>query len=127
MFDYSGEPEEPNFLEGSGEVEYVKGLRILNRADHLVKTRYSAFKNSELLSILRKHSINTIIICGFMANFCCAATAMDAHDMDYFVEVPLGAIGCPDMGEIKQEEIKRILSGTLGAGFARVVKTKDLI
>lgn len=128
LFDFEGEPEEDfNFKEGSEEVEYDNKLNIPKGVIHLVKNRYSAFKNTNLEEILKKRKIERLTICGFMTNFCCESTAREALDNDYYVNFIVDATGTPGTENYDQKEIKIVVSEILSAGFARIISTKKLI
>lgn len=128
MFDFTGEATDPGFVEGSEEVEDDPALRIGPGAVQISKQRYSCFAGTGLDTLLRSRGIDTVTVTGFMTNFCCETTARDAHDLDYFVDFPMDATGCPDLSETAtQEAIKAIVGTTLAAGFARVMTTADLL
>jgi nicotinamidase-related amidase len=121
MFDFTGDAEEPNFIEGTDDVRYVSDLRRPKNAIEIVKTRYSAFEKTDLDRVLRETGVDTIVICGFMTNYCCEGTTRDAHDRDYFVDFIMDATGCPDASdEVVQEKIKEVVAATLAGGYARV-------
>jgi nicotinamidase-related amidase len=128
MFDFSGTAEEANFLEDSEDVEYVKALKIAPSGIHLIKRRYSAFAGTELEGLIRTHKVDTLVITGYMTNFCCESTARDAHDRDYYVDFIQDAVGCPDLSStFKQEQILDAVIGTLGGGYARIHSTKEYL
>lgn len=127
MFDFAGSTEEPNFIEGTEEVELFPGLELPGNHHTITKTRYSAFQSTLLESLLKKNKVTNVTVCGFMTNFCCESTVRGAHDRDYFVDLVLDATGCPPLGKITQDLIKRVTAATLAEGFARIVRTRDLV
>nr|WP_321526326.1 isochorismatase family cysteine hydrolase [uncultured Cohaesibacter sp.] len=128
MFDFSGEAEEPNFTSGKEEVNYVDDLKLSEDAIHIVKTRYSCFAGTELECLLKTANVDTVVICGFMTNFCCESTAREAHDKDYFVDFILDATGCPDLSEdFDQDKIRQTVANTLEEGYARVINFGDYL
>ncbi|MGI0526840.1 hypothetical protein [Rhizobium giardinii] len=49
-----------------------------------------------------------------------------ARDLDFFVDFPVDATGCPELSETAtQDVIKAATAATLVAGFARVVTTAE--
>ena len=124
MFDFAGEAEEFNFKDGSVEVEYDGRLRRPANAQEILKNRYSAFVNTDLDMRLRTAAVDTVVICGFMTNFCCESTARDAHDRDYFVDFVVDATGTPGTENLNQAKIRKLVSELLAAGYARVSTTK---
>ena len=128
MFDYAGDDSgEFNFKAGTEEVEFSPELHRPPRAIEIVKNRYSAFQGTELHTILQKLHVQTVVICGFMSNFCCDATAKEAHDRDYFVDFIVDATGTPGTDALDQDQIRKIEGELLAAGFARVSSTTDYI
>ena len=124
MFDFSGEPGEIGFVTGSNEVEDDPRLMIPASALTITKQRYSAFVGTGLDRMLKGRSIDTIVVTGFMTNFCCEATARHGHDLDFFVDFPIDATGCPALSEAATPEaIKASTAATLAAGFAAVMTT----
>ena len=95
---------------------------------HIVKQRYSCFPATGLADILRKSRVDTIVVTGFMTNYCCETTAREAHDMDFFVDFIMDATGCPDLSEdVTQEKIKSVVAASLQGGFARVRTTDQFL
>jgi acyl-coenzyme A synthetase/AMP-(fatty) acid ligase/nicotinamidase-related amidase len=128
MFDYTGEPASDfNFKSRDAEVEFSTGLRLEPKAPQIVKHRYSAFQGTDLQEKLRALKVDTVVVCGFMTNFCCDSTAREAHDRDYYVDFILDATGTPGTEKLNQSELRKAVGEMLGAGYARVVMAKRYI
>jgi nicotinamidase-related amidase len=128
MFDYLGEAEEEfNFKEDSDEVAYDPRLIQVKNSLEIVKNRYSAFAGTALHEILRQREIDTVVVCGFMTNFCCDSTAREAHDRDYFVDFIIDATGTPGTDHMSQAEVRKAVGELHAAGFSRVAKTKSFL
>jgi nicotinamidase-related amidase len=128
MFDYLGTADQPGFIEGTSEVELDLSLDNVSSALHIVKNRYSCFAATGLAKILEHKDVNTIVVTGFMTNYCCETTARQAHDMDFFVDFIMDATGCPDLSEdVTQEKIKSVVAASLQGGFARVRTTDQFL
>ena len=129
LFDYegTGESEGISFIEGSEEVQYDQDLVVKKPTREIVKTRYSAFKNTSLSDTLKSLKVSRIAICGFMTNFCCESTAREAFDLDYFVDFIVDATGTPGTDNFDEKKIRTVVSELLGAGFARVFETKKYL
>lgn len=128
MFDFTGEAEEDfNFKEGTNEVAYDKRLVRPPNSVEIVKTRYSGFTGTALDAELKRASVDTVVICGFMTNFCCESTAREAHDLDYFVDFVVDATGTPGTDNLTEKNIRKIVGELLGAGFARVATLKKYL
>jgi ureidoacrylate peracid hydrolase len=128
MFDFGDVAEAVSFVEDKPESAYVPQLQLAPDALHITKHRYSCFEGTELDAILRTLGANTLVICGYMANFCCDSTARAAHDRDYFVDFVRDATGAPALSEsFRETEIIAAVTQTLAAGFARVLETADVL
>ena len=128
MFDYLGTPAEPGFIEGTPDVDFDPAMDIVSPALHIVKQRYSCFPATGLADILQKSRVDTIVVTGFMTNYCCETTARQAHDMDFFVDFVMDATGCPDLSDdVTQEKIKSVVAASLQGGFARVRTTDQFL
>jgi nicotinamidase-related amidase len=128
MFDYLGTPAEPGFVKGTPDVDFDPTLEIVSPALHIVKQRYSCFPGTGLADILQERRVDTIVVTGFMTNYCCETTARQAHDMDFFVDFIMDATGCPDLSDdVTQEKIKSVVAASLQGGFARVRTTDQFL
>jgi nicotinamidase-related amidase len=128
MFDFGGVEEAVSFVEDQAESAYVPQLQIAPGALHMTKHRYSCFEGTELDAILRTLGADTVLICGYMTNFCCDSTARAAHDRDYFVDFVADATGAPALSAAFAEtEIIAAVTTTLAAGFARIVTTAEVL
>lgn len=127
MFDYLGEAEDFNFKEGTSEVKYDSRLKLTKKRVELTKNRYSAFVGTSLESTLQKASVDTVVICGFMTNFCCESTAREAHDNDYFVDFVVDATGTPGTENFDEKALRKSVADVMEAGIARVSATKAFL
>ncbi len=128
MFDYTGAPATDfNFKDGSEEVTYDPRLVRIENAPEIVKNRYSAFAGTALHDLLQREKIDTVVVCGFMTNFCCDSTAREAHDRDYFVDLIIDATGTPGTDHMGQVEIRKAVGECHAAGFSRVSKTRAFL
>ena len=128
MFDFTGEPEDDfNFKAATPDVEYDQALQRPDGATELVKTRYSAFVNTDLHERLQQLGVDTVVIAGFMTNFCCDSTAREAHDRDYFVDFIADATGTPGTEEMDQASLRELVGALLSEGYARVHSTEEYL
>lgn len=126
MFDFAGNVEGVEFESGTEMVEFIDTLNVIPEAPVVVKHRYDAFVGTSLKSILDENNVDKVTICGFMTNFCCESTARHAHDMDYYVDFVVDAMGTPGTDELSSEEVTNATIATIQAGFAVVVNTEEL-
>ncbi len=123
MYDFAGEPEETDFVEDTFEVEYDNRLVISSNQMEIIKNRYDAFIGTDLDKILKQNKINKVVVCGFMANFCCESTARSAHDRDYFVDFIKDATGVLEF----DSDMLSSTCETLENGFAKVLTTQEFL
>lgn len=128
MFDFSGQWDGTfNFKAGTEEVEYDDHLLSPKGEIELTKSRYSSFAGTPLHEKLRELEVDTVVVCGFMTNFCCDCTARHAHDLDYYVDFVLDATGTPGTRTMDEEAVRKAVSDFISAGIARVWNTEELL
>jgi ureidoacrylate peracid hydrolase len=96
----------------------------------LAKPHFGAFQGTDLETILRSRSIDTVVVGGIATNFCCETTAREAHAREFkvlFLSDGTGTFGLTDnLGRaIQYEEVQRITLATLAFGFAEVLTVAD--
>jgi ureidoacrylate peracid hydrolase len=120
------------FVHGTQSVEIIPELCVSDDDIVIKKTRYSAFVNTELDSILRGNKIDTVLIAGMMTQFCSVTTARHAHDLDYKVIFIPDANSGPDLpdigyGTISHDDAHKLIVGMLSMGVADIQSTKDIV
>ena len=78
----------PVCVKGTWGAEFVPELRVTAGDLSIIKTRYSAFVNTELDTRLRQAKVSTVIVTGVATNVCVASTCGDAFMHDYYVVIP---------------------------------------
>jgi ureidoacrylate peracid hydrolase len=132
MDDFSGPDEEDSFIEGTPRAEFIPELHVELGDVVVTKRRYSAFRGTDLEAVLHTARSRAVVICGLMTSFCCETTARDAHGRDYEVLFAADAVEGPDLEDAEGREVPHdvVLANTvtaLGAGFAEIVSTDDVI
>jgi ureidoacrylate peracid hydrolase len=69
---------------GGWDYELVDALQPQPGDIRVHKTRYSAFFNSQLDSVLRSRGVRTIVFVGIATNVCVESTLRDAFHLEYF-------------------------------------------
>jgi ureidoacrylate peracid hydrolase len=69
---------------GGWDYDLVDALRPQPGDIRVHKTRYSAFFNSQLDSVLRSRGVRTIVFVGIATNVCVESTLRDAFHLEYF-------------------------------------------
>jgi ureidoacrylate peracid hydrolase len=67
--------------------EFYDGIAPLPSERVVIKHRYSAFINTDLNTVLKARSIQSVLVCGVATNVCVETTARDAYMYDYYVTV----------------------------------------
>ncbi|MDG6997940.1 MAG: cysteine hydrolase [Nitrososphaerota archaeon] len=106
---------------GSWGAEIVDELKPIQGEPVVVKTRYSAFVNTELPLFLTNCGIKNIIFTGATTNVCIETGARDAFVMDYNVIIASDCVSSPepDLGEASLR--------TIGKYFGRVSTSDDIV
>lgn len=78
-------------LEGDADTEYVDGLD-LDHAHEVIKTRDSAFWQTDLLTFLRQRSIDHVVLAGVSTHLCIMQTAIDAYNANLGVTLATDAM-----------------------------------
>lgn len=89
------EDGEGYLFEGTKDVEVVEGLHVAD-AIEIVKTRDSAFFDTNLFDELTRRNIETIVIAGVSTHTCIFQTAADAYAHNLRVVLAGGAIASHD-------------------------------
>ena len=124
--------EEQSFVEGTRGVEIIPELAPATGEPVVDKTRYSAFANTRLESILKTSGSDTVIITGLMTQYCSVTTARHAHDLDYRVVFVADANAGPDLpdlgfGAVPHADAMRVIATSLAAGVADVIDTATTV
>ena len=132
MGDFSAPDEADSFVEGTPRAELLPDLHAEPNDVVVLKRRYSAFLNTDLEAVLHTARTRAVVICGLMTSFCCETTARDAHGRDYEVLFVADAVEGPDLEDAEGREVPHdaVLANTvtaLGAGFAEIVGTDDVV
>jgi biuret amidohydrolase len=122
----------PSFVAGTPGVEIIPQLTPRDDEPVVDKTRYSAFVNTRLESILKTWGVDTVLITGLMTQFCSVTTARHAHDLDYRVIFLADANAGPDLpdlgfGAVPHADALRAIATSLAAGIADVTDTRTLL
>jgi nicotinamidase-related amidase len=121
-----------SFVAGTRGVELADGIEPEAGEPIVDKTRYSAFVNTRLQSILKTSGVDTLIITGLMTQYCSVSTARHGHDLDYRVVFVSDANAGPDLpdlgfGAVPHAEAMRAVATSLAGGIAEVVQTETAI
>ena len=111
---------------------FLPGLAPLAGEWVVEKPGASAFSAPTFAAALRDRGIDALVLAGFTANECVDATAKQARDLGFAVEVVSDAVAMfdlvgPDGVVHPSERTQAALLASLHAGGARILRTDELI
>ncbi len=124
------ENEEPGIMgrwwgdvirEGNPLSEIVPSISPLASEVVLRKTRYSAFHDTQLESILSQRNVRSVVITGVATHLCCETTAREAFMRDYDVFFVVDATAT------QNEELHVSSLKTLSHGFSVPITTNEIL
>jgi ureidoacrylate peracid hydrolase len=124
--------DNPSFVAATKGVEIIPELAPRPTEPVVDKTRYSAFVNTRLESILKTSGADTLIVTGLMTQYCSVTTTRHGHDLDYRMVFVLDANAGPDLpdlglGPVLHADSRRVIATALAGGIADVVSTDEAI
>jgi nicotinamidase-related amidase len=119
------------FIKGSVGWELHESVKDLKVDFYIEKNYPSAFVGTDLQEWLEKNEIDTLVISGYMTQFCCDSTAKYAFHLGYNVEflsdatATLGFLN--NAGKVSAEELHRAILVHQAARFSYVLNTQKWI
>lgn len=125
------DPDAQAFAKGTPAWELHSSVRDIE-ADHYVEKNFpSSFVGTDLEAWLREHEIDTVVISGYMTQFCCDTTAKYAMHLGFSVEFLSDATATlgfeNDAGKVSAEELHRAILVHQAARFSHVLSTETWI
>lgn len=97
----------------------------------ITKNNPNSFQDTQLLSVLREKNIKRLIVCGMMTHMCVASTVREAFEHGFETFVVSDAAATLDLKldgkTIQAEQVHEANLAGLGAVFAQVVTTEDML
>ena len=78
--------EMPRCITGTWGAEFC-GVQPLPGEPILIKHRYSAYTNPQLLRLLRRHGVSSLLLSGISTDTCVESTGRDFYFADYYVTI----------------------------------------
>ncbi|MBU0632527.1 cysteine hydrolase [bacterium] len=117
------------FVKETHGWELHNSIKDIDVSHCVEKTFPSSFVGTDLEDWLRKNSIDTVVISGYMTQHCCDTTARYAHHLGFNVEFLSDATGTLDFenkaGKASAEEIHRATLVEQQFRFSDVLSTKE--
>lgn len=128
-FQHTAPKESPIFGEGSASWQLLPLVANQQPDKIFHKSKASCFARTELDEYLKKQSIDTVTIIGYMTHNCDISTAIEAEEKGYNVEFIADASGSlpymNEAGAVTAEELHRAFSVVLHSSFGAVVTTEQ--
>lgn len=119
------------FDKGSTRWELHPGIKEIKYSHYIEKNFPGSFTNTDLEEWLKERNIDTITICGYMAQMCCDTTARQGFHLGFTVEFLSDAIGTLDIsnyaGSITAKELHKAVLITQAMRFSKVLSTEEWI
>ncbi len=124
-------PEANFFLPGTAGSRIHPNLNPLSGENVITKNYPNAFRETELLHLLKKIDIQELVICGMMTHMCIDATTRAAKDSGYTCTVIGDACATKSLeinGQvISSKNVHLSFLGALGAYYSTVCKTEEFL
>ncbi|RDW75400.1 hypothetical protein BP6252_06542 [Coleophoma cylindrospora] len=115
---------------GSWDYQIVDALTPKAEDICIPKTRYSAFFNSQLDSVLRSRKIRNLVFVGIATNVCVESTLRDGFHLEYFctmLEDAVSQIGPPMMQEATVFNVEKFFGWVSSSDdFCRAVEQEEV-
>lgn len=82
-----------------------KGFHIDEETVVIIKADHSAFSSEHFKEYIKSKEIDTLVLCGFLAEYCVKQTALDAIELGYKVELLNNCIGTGDDVQYRKHQM----------------------
>lgn len=86
-----------------------KDLHLDEETMVIIKAAHSAFSSAPFKAYIRSKAIDTLVLCGFLAEYCVKQTALDAIEAGYHVVLLADAIGTGDDVQPRKQQMLEAL------------------
>lgn len=123
---------ESMFYRHSPKCEILESLKPLENETVVEKTESSAFVKTTLQKYLNDLNVTNLVIVGFTAHECVAATARDSAALGFTTYVVENATATFDMRDpfgklIKADKVHRLTMTNINALYAKVIETSEIL
>jgi nicotinamidase-related amidase len=125
------DPEATSFVPGSPGVSLYRSIRLLP-GEAIVRKHYpNAFRDTNLLELLRADEVTRLVICGMMTHMCIDATTRAACDDGFECIVAADACATRDLTfaseTVPAAMVQRAFLAALDGTFGRVMNTDEIL
>ena len=86
-----------------------KDLYLDEKTMLIIKAEHSAFSSRQFKEYIKREEIDTLILCGFLAEYCVKQTALDAIEAGYKVQLVEDCIGTGDDVQYRKQQMMEVL------------------
>jgi nicotinamidase-related amidase len=119
------------FLPNTTGVEIHKSVTPQTGEAIIEKYFPNAFRDTDLLDVLKRSEVNEVVICGAMTHMCVDATTRAAFDFGFRCTVIEDACATRDLvykgTTVEAGEVQAAFMAALAVPYARVISAKDFI
>jgi nicotinamidase-related amidase len=124
-------PNAKAFIKGTNGWELLDEIKNIECNHYVEKNFPSSFVGTDLEEWLRANGIDTVVISGYMTQFCCDTTARYAYHMGFKVEFLSDATATlafeNSAGKVTAEELHRAILVVQASRFSTVMSTKEWV
>lgn len=125
-------PQAGTFVSGSGGVSLYTSIRPFPGEAVIRKHYPNAFRDTELLELLRADQVSRLVICGMMTHMCIDTTTRAAFDLGFECILAADACATRDLtfagGEpVPAAVIQRAFLAALDGTFCKVMDTDEIV
>src|SRR5690606_37191906 len=121
----------PFFVPGSPGAQIHPKVQPRDGEPVVLKHHVNAFRETDLKSILDRHGIEEIVICGAMSHMCIDAAARAASDLGYRCIVIYDACATRDQefqgAAIPAAQVHAAFMSALNFAYARLLSTEEYL
>lgn len=125
------QPDAPYFVPGSAGVAIIDDVAPTEGETIIVKNYPSAFRHTNLESLLRTAKIEEVVIAGAMSHMCIAATGRAASDLGFATIVVHDACATMDLEHdgviVPADQVHAANMAALAFAYARTVTADALL
>jgi nicotinamidase-related amidase len=124
-------PDAPFFAPGSDGARIHPKVRNLEGEPVLLKHHVNSFRETDLKTILDRHGVEEVVICGAMSHMCVDAGTRAAGDLGYKCVVVHDACATRDQefegAVVPAEQVHAAFMAALRSGYAKLVTTEEYL
>ncbi len=119
------------FLPNTNGVEIHKSVAPQIGEDIIEKYFPNAFRDTDLLNVLKRREVDEVIICGAMTHMCVDATTRAAFDLGFRCTVIEDACATRNLEykgtNVEAGKVQAAFMAALAVPYARIISAKDFV